>query len=120
MKYRLGLVLLHLLSLVCLLHLCSPNEHEQLFSKWQDLASKYNVPNLVETFIASPDSTVTVIGGCPLTGIDRIIAYVEKKRLNFIHLGPVAWNLSTHNEPPSSSSSRSSRLGLGLGLLEWG
>ena len=93
----LSTLLLYLLLLH--LHLCSPNEHEDLWSKWERLAEQYNVPILVQEFSGSSRSAVTVVGGCPLAGIDRIISYVQKQQFSTIHLGPHAWNLTTYNVP---------------------
>ena len=98
-------LLIYVIYSLLLLPLCFPNEHEELWSNWLGLVKQYNVPTLEEDFKASSHSTVTVIGGCPLAGIDRIISYVMKKQLTTIHLGPVAWNLTTHNMQSSSFGS---------------
>ena len=72
-----------------------------IWDNWQQLVEQYEVPRLQETFAAH--TTLTVIGGCLLTGIDRVIEYVERSdHLLGIDLGSNYWNLSSHADQDSS------------------
>ena len=96
MTTTIELIVVIIISCYCLISCEQSSTDRDIWDNWSDIVSEYKIQKLSADLFTEP---IVVIGGCTLSGIDRIANFVRNSDyLVGIELGSYHWNLTTHVE----------------------